>query len=86
MIDRVSRKEQVAALADEISAELKADILFINSEIERGLDRDVIKLVIERKSRQQDVLLILTTEGGSADAAWTTNSSESLFTRTPLRL
>lgn len=70
MIDRVTRKEQVAALADEISAELKADILLINSGIDGGIDRDMIKLVIERKARQQDVLLILTTEGGSADAAF----------------
>ncbi len=66
MIDRVSRKEQVAALAAEISAELKSDILLINS----GIDREMIRLVTERQNRQQDILVILTTEGGSADAAF----------------
>jgi len=57
-------------LAAEISAELKSDILLINSGIDRGIDREMIRLVTERQNRQQDILVILTTEGGSADAAF----------------
>lgn len=69
MNDKVTRKEAVKALADEISAEMMADILFINGGIEGGIDRLVIKQVTERK-RYKDVLLILTTEGGDANAGF----------------
>jgi len=70
MIDRVSRKEQATALAEEVAAELNADILLINGGIDTTIDRDMIRLVIGRQTRRQDVFLILTTEGGSADAAF----------------
>lgn len=69
MIDRAARKAAVQTLADEISAEMDTDILIINGGIDGGLDREMIKQVVERK-RRKDVLLILTTEGGDANAGF----------------
>ena len=70
MSDRVNRKEAVQTLANAFSAEMKADILVINGGMEGGIDRALIKLVVERKNRYPDVFLILTTEGGDASAAF----------------
>ena len=69
MSDKPSRTETAKVLADEIASSVKADVLVINGGIESPLDHDLIKLVVGRK-RHPSVLLILTTEGGSADAGF----------------
>lgn len=64
-----TKSDAIQTLASEISAELKADILFINGGIDSPIDHELIRLVVKRK-RHPDVLAILTTEGGDADAGF----------------
>ena len=66
---RKQRAEQLKAAAARIAKEADADILFINSSMDGGIDTDVIQKVCARK-RRKNVVLILVTEGGSADSAF----------------
>jgi hypothetical protein len=83
MIEKVSRTEAAKALADEISSSMKADVLVINGGIDGPLDHDLIKLVVARK-RHPSVFVVLTTEGGDADAGFRI-ARETLPNRVPGR-
>lgn len=61
--------EKIDAAVESVSDKLDADILFINSEMERPYDQQVIDACIERR-RRTNVLLILVTTGGNADVAF----------------
>jgi hypothetical protein len=67
--DRKQRAERLAAAVAKIEQESDADILFINSNMEGGVDTTVIRTVCARK-RRKNLFLILTTIGGSADCAF----------------
>jgi hypothetical protein len=57
------------ALARAAGESADADVLLINSSVDGDLDRRVIKLVLERH-RRANVMVVITTEGGSADQAF----------------
>jgi serine dehydrogenase proteinase len=61
--------DEIQAAADEVAEDLGADILLFNAPMERPFDSRVIRLCRKRNRRKQ-VLLILVTEGGNADAAY----------------
>jgi hypothetical protein len=61
--------DPVAALAIRISEERDADIVLHNGPIERGADLRFMKL-IKRSKIRSNVILILITQGGNADAAY----------------
>jgi hypothetical protein len=64
-----SASDPIATAAERVAAELDADVLFCNSDIDRPLDFDVINLCCGRQ-RRQNVMLILVTNGGDPDAAF----------------
>lgn len=66
---RKQRAQKAAAAADHVAAEANADILFINSPLDDGLDMTVIRKICTYK-RRKNLFLILVTEGGSADCAF----------------
>lgn len=68
-LDRRERAERLQAAADKLAEEADADILFVNSGMDGGVETSVIKMVCAR-ARRANVYLILTTEGGNADAAF----------------
>lgn len=65
-----STKEQTAkgALA-AVEKALKADVFLYNADLERPYDQKIIDACIGRR-RRKNMLLILITEGGSADVAY----------------
>ena len=64
-----AEKPKFVAIADRLAGELDADILFYNAGIERHLDQRVIEHCAGRR-RRPNVVLILVTSGGDADAAY----------------
>ena len=56
-------------LADAVAADLDADVMLYNGEIWRPMDGQVIHACSTRQ-RRRNVLLILVTMGGDADAAY----------------
>lgn len=56
-------------VANEIAATTDSDVLLYNGPVERGLDYVVIQTCSTWRPRR-NVLLILVTEGGDADAAF----------------
>lgn len=57
-------------VVDDIEAELKADLVLINSPIDQRLANEVILRVRERPNKKENVALILTTYGGDPNAAF----------------
>lgn len=55
--------------ANKVASQLDADVLLINARMERGLDDNLISLLLKRKLRK-NVLLILVTPGGNPDVAY----------------
>lgn len=55
--------------ANAVASRLNADVLFLNGPIHRPVDEEVIELV-EARRRRPNVVLLLVTEGGDADAAF----------------
>ena len=66
---RKQRAEQLRVAAAKVAEEFDADILFINSSMDGGIDTAIIRMVCARK-RHKNLFLILVTEGGSADCAF----------------
>ena len=56
-------------VADAVASELDADVLLYNGEIVRQLDRHIIDECIKRQ-RRKNVLMVLVTMGGDANAAY----------------
>jgi hypothetical protein len=61
--------DEITQIANKISEELNADILFLNTPIERPNDDTLIEMCLNRKLRK-NIFVILITEGGDADAAF----------------
>ncbi|MHC5726175.1 MAG: hypothetical protein ACYTXY_18985, partial [Nostoc sp.] len=62
--------EKIHEITSELSTNLQADIFLFSGEIaERTADRLIYK-ARNIKERQENVILILTTYGGEADAAF----------------
>ena len=61
--------DEITQIADKISEQLDADVLFWNAPIERPYDNTLIELCLTRKLRK-NIFVILITEGGNADAAY----------------
>lgn len=59
----------VQELADAVAAEREADVILYNGAIQRHTDRELIATCTQRQ-RYPNVLLILVTIGGDADAAY----------------
>lgn len=55
--------------ANKVAEKLDADILLINGEIQRGLDKKLLDIVKPR-NRHKNVILILVTPGGDPDVAY----------------
>lgn len=62
-------KNNLLECANKVAVSLDADVLLINAYIERRLDDRLINMVSKRR-RRKNVLLILVTLGGDADAAY----------------
>lgn len=56
--------------ADGLADDLNADVVFLNGDINSGLDHRVITLCKKRKEKRENVLLVLTTPGGDAHVAY----------------
>lgn len=67
--ERKAREVRLQAAIAKIEKDSDADVLFINSPMDRGVDATVIRRVCARK-RRKNLFLILTTIGGSADCAF----------------
>ncbi len=63
------RKLSVQELAGRLAGESNADIILYNGMIERPKDRELIAECI-RRERRENVVLILVSPGGEADAAF----------------
>lgn len=59
----------VQELSDSVAAEREADVILYNGPIQRHTDRELIAICTQRQ-RYPNVLLILVTTGGDADAAY----------------
>lgn len=62
--------EQIELKAEDIATTFDADVLIYNGDVGRGNDHDLIRLCLERKSKRENVFLVLVTPGGDADAAY----------------
>ena len=69
MTNANKNKNNLIECANEVADSLDADVLLINADIDRGLDDQIINIVTNRR-RRKNVLLILVTVGGHADAAY----------------
>jgi hypothetical protein len=61
--------QQLTFAADAVAQALDADVLFLNATMMRPLDATVMKLVRQRR-RRDNVLFIIVTIGGDADVAF----------------
>ncbi|MBS1020489.1 ATP-dependent Clp protease proteolytic subunit [Gluconobacter cerinus] len=53
------------------SLEFNSDIIYLNAAMERGIDTEIIEALCKRgNERKENLLLILVTSGGDADAAY----------------
>ena len=59
----------VLQAADLVAKEAQADVLFLNGQIEDQIGLMVVN-ICERRRRRENVIFMLVTEGGSADAAY----------------
>ena len=59
----------VIALANAVAEAGSSDVRFLNGDVERHIDDELIALVRDRR-RHKNVLLMLVTPGGNADAAY----------------
>jgi hypothetical protein len=64
------RKKKIASLANAVAAERDADVLILNFGIEAGFDTYFYRFMRKRALKRKNVVVLLTTEGGSADAAY----------------
>lgn len=64
-----SLESTIKDCANNVAEALSADIILINSDIDRGLDDELIALLASRR-RRQNVFFLLVTPGGDADAAY----------------
>jgi hypothetical protein len=60
----------VKALANRLAEETDSDVFLLSAGIDRPFDRTVISLVQSRSKKRNNVILLLTTEGGDADAGF----------------
>lgn len=65
----VASELDVGTLIAEISESNDADILLFNAELERGVD-DVVIASVKAEKRHPNLMMILVTPGGDADAAY----------------
>ncbi len=63
-------KDLLEAAAQVLGESEDADILFFNGEISRKIDNKFIRICSQRKRRRANVILVLVTPGGDADAAY----------------
>lgn len=63
------QEKEIQAAANKVAEQFDTDVILYNGEIETPLDRKFLSLVRSRK-RRPNVLLILVTIGGDADAAF----------------
>ena len=63
------KKYSDTEIADAVSAKLDADIILYNGALQRPKDRDLIGQSIQRR-RRENVVLILVSSGGDADVAY----------------
>jgi hypothetical protein len=56
--------------ATKLATGLKSDIYFLSGGVERGVDKAILEQVAGRLTKHLNAVLILTTEGGDADAAF----------------
>lgn len=53
------------------SAEFNSDVMYLNAAMERGIDTEIVEAICNRgNNRRENLLLILVTSGGDADAAY----------------
>lgn len=69
MVESPEAPPSVQELADAVAAERDADIILYNGPIQRHTDRELIA-TCTRRQRHTNVLLVLVTIGGDADAAY----------------
>lgn len=65
----MAKDAELDACVSTVADSLAADILLCNAGIERDLDEDIIRMCYARR-RRKNIVLILVTEGGSADCAY----------------
>ncbi len=70
MLDKQAQLEAIKASANVLAASLDADLFVYNFEITPPFDVMFIKKVSAREHPRPNVVLFLTTEGGSADSAF----------------
>ena len=61
--------QEVLPVADAVANKLDADVVLYNGKLRRPADKNLISECIRRR-RRENVLFILVTEGGDADAAY----------------
>ncbi len=65
----MSKKNAIQVAADAVAQQNDADVFFINGPIYRPVDQDISDQTRLRRTRK-NVILVLVTEGGDADAAF----------------
>lgn len=70
MADAPSRADEIRRVANELAEAMDADFFVLNFEILTPIDLILISEVGSRSTPKKNIVLFLTTEGGSADAAF----------------
>ena len=63
------KRSEITKLADSVAQDIDADVILYNGPLYSGADTDLIKACAKRR-RRTNVVLLLVTEGGSADPAY----------------
>ncbi len=66
----LTRKEKIETAAEKLAADKDADVIIFNFGIEPGFDMFFLEFLRKRETKRKNAVLLLTTEGGDADAAY----------------
>lgn len=66
----ITINDEIRNSVGPVSASLDADVLFFSGDMDYGADREVVAAVTAIKSRRPNILLVLSTFGGSADVSY----------------
>ena len=69
MSGEITDESSLVSVAEDLAEQLDADIILYNGPIERPFDTEFIDICLEERIRD-NVILILVTQGGDADAAY----------------